>query len=381
MSRYDNVLVPVRDRYPLSTETQIDICNVSPFSDIKRIKELVRDITGVATDAFVEVESLRAGKQYRISYPSSEAANRALALLNSHPALDGEGIDFGRPGDAFYPTLTDLFTIRTVEAVTCLGNGAPREVGCYKYSKDDNNGPWTEDLAWPDGVPTPSQVYDAASQYGAIHHVTVMLREDLDDWYEDPDRSGPWEATVQFFDPEDAGRMDQRVDEQTPFVGWLVDVYVLDTDVHAQKALYHANEVRRAQGLPPLGPETIKMRVEQARAKERQAAAASAAADGTMRALDGSTETQTQNKDVSSDSPKSQRSHAGSDSKASSGSSTFNPQTPPQADSTGLADSHVVRGDHDEQVRSQRLGKEQAEEHGCSGGLQDLTEDYRKSGA
>lgn len=150
----------------------------------------------------------------RLILSSVEAANRAVALLNDHPALQPLGVGFCAPNDPSYaPILDKLFSSREIIS---------RIDVCARRRARPPRAPWMDKLLdfrgysapWLAKLPYPDEVYDYCSAIGPVFKVSVRR----------PPRSGDsdWQAVVQFFDVNDAQELQRRVNASDHFFGWTV---------------------------------------------------------------------------------------------------------------------------------------------------------------
>ncbi|BEI95052.1 hypothetical protein CcaverHIS631_0100010, partial [Cutaneotrichosporon cavernicola] len=166
-----------------------------------------------------------------LEFLTTDAADRALAILNTHPALADTGMSFCLPGDPSvraYPELRTLFT-------RSLGHAQPRTCKCRRVCLRNAGGYM-------------NAAYDELIVYGPIHYVTVCSTDEDVDYTR---RGAIWHIMVQFFDPDVAAIVDHSL---TSFLGRRVTVIKSPLDVTVARLRKKINAERAERGEPPLGP-------------------------------------------------------------------------------------------------------------------------------
>lgn len=140
------------------------------------------------------------------------AANRAVATLNDHPALQSLGIGFCAPRDAgTYPALDDeLSKARQITGERYVGGRARTARAAWMDNVYDKRGNGT---SCPSRVPTPDEIYDSCSAIGPVSKVHVQQGRLL------RDSSAGWQAVVEFFEAADADEFQRSVNSSHKLFG------------------------------------------------------------------------------------------------------------------------------------------------------------------
>ncbi|BEI79473.1 hypothetical protein CcaverHIS002_0100020 [Cutaneotrichosporon cavernicola] len=175
---------PQKQAYPGQTTT-VAMRDISPYTEIQWLEATVSQLCpGLKSCTFAPSKQPHDTKRGELEFLTTDAADRALAILNTHPALADTGMSFCLPGDPSvraYPELRTLFT-------RSLGHAQPRTCKCRR-------------------------AYDELIVYGPIHYVTVCSTDEDVDYTR---RGAIWHIMVQFFDPDVAAIVDHSL---TSFLG------------------------------------------------------------------------------------------------------------------------------------------------------------------
>lgn len=138
-----------------------------------------------------------------------------MAIMNEHPTMNYTTsiVSFCRAPETSYPPIGTLFTTRIIEPLpdTHVKSVDGDEKGSLP-SWVRTRPHWRRECAG--GAPTPEQLYDALVEFGPIHHVEVIAGIHKTRY------NSPWEATVQFWSPESADKLDDVPGSR--LFGWKV---------------------------------------------------------------------------------------------------------------------------------------------------------------
>lgn len=146
----------------------------------------------------------------RLEFSDVACAQRAIAVLNRHPALQGEGPYYCSPEPAEHPRPDVPFTARILRAQRCIVPSSDRHRPRWM---DDREDAMCNPAPWPDDFPTPEDVYDACIALGPIFSVEIWPFKSVN--------GSPWSARVQFYTPEDAAALETQL-RGSLLCGWEV---------------------------------------------------------------------------------------------------------------------------------------------------------------
>ncbi|BEI83397.1 hypothetical protein CcaverHIS002_0400010 [Cutaneotrichosporon cavernicola] len=239
---------PLQDAYPGQTTT-VAVNNIPSHTNLHWLETTLMQLcTGFKSLTFGDTPPQHT-KNAQLSLATTADADRALAILNTHPALRGSFVSFVLPGyGRMYPDILTPFTRRIIAPCTVKDVGGGGGGGGAAEPANLADAEWMEDCQWPEDFPTPGHVYDELIQYGPIHHVTLDYTDDS---------CQKWDVMVQFFHPGDAAHLDaaaQVGNGVMNFLGRNVTVAKSPIDVRVANRMADINARREERNQPPLSP-------------------------------------------------------------------------------------------------------------------------------